>query len=117
MKLPRMNVSLNPPPPPEKDRNSNRPEILLPVVQRSLHPLHFLLGYPQHPETAELGKEKNHEVCIFPNHQIEKLPAAPLTGTFPAVLSQRGTFRETRAASSLLNEEDLQYAPLDINIP
>ena len=47
--------------------NFNPPGSLLSGPQESFHPLNFLLGSHQHPEIAELRKEKSQKVCISPN--------------------------------------------------
>ena len=77
--------------------NPNAPGILLSGPQTPPHPSNVLPGSHQHPEVAELGREKSHEVCISPTPQIEMLPADLLHMAPLSVQSQRGTCRRTRA--------------------
>lgn len=81
--------------------NSNPPGILLSGPQKSLHPLNFLPGSHQHPEIAELRKEKSHKISTPP--KLPKLPAdlwnmAPLS-----IHSQRGTYGVIQADWKPLN--------------
>lgn len=95
--------------------NSNPPGILLSGAQRSLHPLNFLPGSHQHLETAELGKEKSHEVCISPKPPNRKsvllfyfyaglFKRLAERGSSLNTFTKRDIWSNTRTAQSLLNE-------------
>lgn len=93
--------------------NFDPPGSLLSGPRESLHPLNFLPGSHQPPETAELRKEKSQKVCISPNppnRKTDLLNMAPLSKH-----SQRDIQSNSRADWSLLNEEDLQGIALGIN--
>ena len=95
--------------------NSNSPGILLPGTQMLLLPQSFLPGSHQHPEIAELGKEKSDVVCTSPNPP-NRTPARRLAACGPPLSTcKEGHLEQLKSRLQPPSAEDLQCVACGVN--